>query len=67
LASADGYGKHDGTVNMLDIVQLTPPVYGSVVGDPLYTERKDLDPNGKIHILDFLKLTPPVLNTSCTP
>ena len=23
----DGYGKHDGTVNILDMVQLTPPVF----------------------------------------
>jgi hypothetical protein len=67
LSSPDGYGKHDGTVNILDVVQLTPPVFGASPPDPNYNERKDLNGDGTINILDIVKVTPPVFGTSCTP
>lgn len=69
-------GKHDAwpvdfdksrKVDILDIVQLTPPVFNTAPPNPNYTKRKDLDANNKIDILDIVQLTPPVFNTSCTP
>ena len=65
MASTQGFGKHDGTVNILDIVQLTPPTFNTSPPNPNYLERKDLDANGTINILDIVQLTPPVFNTSC--
>jgi hypothetical protein len=35
-------------VNVSDLNYLLPPVFGSKVGDPLYSRRLDLIPNGKI-------------------
>jgi hypothetical protein len=55
------------TINILDIVQLTPPTFGAVKGvDPEYTDRKDLNADTVINILDIVKLTPPQFGTSCT-
>lgn len=54
------------TVDILDIVQLTPPVFGSGIGDPNYSTRKDLSPDGNINILDIVLLTPPVFNSGCS-
>jgi hypothetical protein len=54
-------------VNILDIVQLTPPVFNSETGDPNYSHRKDLDSNGWINILDIVRMTPPAFNARCTP
>jgi hypothetical protein len=67
LAASGGYGKHDGTVNILDIVQLAPPVFGADPPDPNYTQRKDLNGDGTINILDIVRLTPPVFGVTCTP
>ncbi len=55
------------TVNILDIVQMTPPVFGSTVGEPDYSQRKDFNGDGAINIIDIVRLTPPVFNSSCTP
>jgi hypothetical protein len=63
----DGYGKYDGTVNILDIVWLAPPVFGASPPDPNYTERKDFNGDGTINILDIVRLTPPMFGQSCTP
>ena len=69
-------GSHDAwppdfnasrNVNILDIVQLTPPVFGKSPPDPNYSKRKDLNASGSINILDIVQLTPPVFGTSCTP
>jgi hypothetical protein len=54
------------TINILDIVQLTPPTFGAVKGvDPEYTDRKDLNADTVINILDIVKLTPPQFGTGC--
>jgi hypothetical protein len=54
------------TINILDIVQLTPPTFGAVKGvDPEYTDRKDLNADTVINILDIVKLTPPQFGTKC--
>jgi hypothetical protein len=63
----NGYGKHDGTVNILDIMQLTPPVFGKCSPDPLYDPRKDFNCDGCINMLDIVRLTPPTFGTSCVP
>lgn len=57
----------DGVSNILDLVQLTPPVFNSQPGDPEYIVRKDLNSDGVINILDIVHLTPPVFSTSCPP
>jgi hypothetical protein len=62
-----GPGKHDGTVNILDIVQLTPPVFGASPPNPLYSIRKDFNADNVINILDIVKLFPPMFSQSCTP
>ena len=58
---------NDQIVTIPDLLQLTPPVFRSMAGDPSYSQRKDLNADGSINILDFLLLTPPVFNTSCVP
>jgi YVTN family beta-propeller protein len=65
MASAQGYGKHDGTVNVLDVVQLTPPVFNSSPPNPNYSLRKDFNADGSVNILDVVRVTPPVFGTSC--
>ncbi len=56
----------DGTANILDIVQLTPPVFGSSPGNPNYVVRKDLNNDNNINILDIVQMTPPVFNSVCS-
>ena len=56
LSSPEGYGKHDGTVNILDIVQLTPPVFNTSPPDPNYSIRKDFNGDSVINILDIVRL-----------
>jgi len=67
LASVEGYGKHDGIVNILDIVQLMPPYFNVKWHKPNYSERKDFNGDHVINIVDVVRLTPPTFNTSCTP
>ncbi len=62
----DGYGKHDGTVNILDIAWLMPPYFGKCSSDSLYSERKDFNGDGTVNILDIVRLTPPTFGESCT-
>jgi uncharacterized protein YkwD len=57
----------DQTINILDIVQLTPPVFGTSPPDPNYAERKDFNGDGIINILDIVRVTPPTFGRSCTP
>jgi hypothetical protein len=54
-------------VNILDIVQLTPPAFNTAPPNPNYMVRKDLTASNSINILDIVLMTPPVFNTSCTP
>jgi hypothetical protein len=54
-------------LNILDISQITPPVFDARTGDPLYSRRKDLDGNGWINILDISQMTPPAFDSRCTP
>lgn len=56
----------DQTINILDVVQLTPPVFGSQKGDEYFERRKDLNPDGTINILDIVLVTPPVFGSSCS-
>ncbi len=67
LASAEGYGKHDGMINILDVVQLTPPFFGSKLHQKNYSERKDFNGDGKLDILDIVRVTPPAFGTTCIP
>lgn len=54
-------------VNITDVVQVIPPYFGSGEGDPDYSERRDLAPDGFINITDVVKVLPPVFGSSCTP
>lgn len=54
-------------INILDVVKMTPPVFGTSMPDEPYERRKDLQPDAIINILDIFKMTPPVFGTSCTP
>ena len=68
--------NEDNVVNILDIVQLTPPVFNSegdpnddgyfTDADPDYSKRKDLNGDTFINILDIVKMTQPTFNTSCS-
>ncbi len=66
MVGGGGFGTHDGTVNILDIVQLTPPTFGSSPPSPNYLARKDLNSDNVINILDIVRLTPPVFGETCT-
>lgn len=57
----------DEAVDILDMVQVTPPAFNTTSPDPNYSERKDLNADGAIDILDVVKLTPPTFNSDCTP
>ena len=57
----------DQAINVLDILQLTPPVFNASPPDPNYSQRKDINADGTINILDFVHFTPPMFNSSCTP
>lgn len=51
------------SVNILDVIQLTPPVYGTVgtpQTHPAIFPRLDLAPSRSIGVLDIVLLTPPV-------
>lgn len=65
LASVEGLGTHDGKIGILDIVQLTPPVFGATKHKKDYSERKDFNGDDVINILDFVRLTPPAFGTTC--
>ncbi len=67
MAAPGGFGEHDGGVNILDVVQLTPPAFNASPPDPDYSVRKDLNADGAINILDVVRLTPPMFGASCTP
>jgi hypothetical protein len=53
------------SVNILDIIQMVPPVFNSNSSQPNYSARYDLTPDSVINILDIIQLVPPVFNTSC--
>lgn len=52
-------------VNILDLVELTPPVFGTSTGESHYRPRLDLRATGTINILDVTLFQPPVFNSSC--
>lgn len=55
----------DKTVDILDIVQLMPPVFHSAPPNPNYSTRKDFNGDFSIDILEVVRLTPPTFNQSC--
>jgi hypothetical protein len=67
LSAAGGYGKHDGEINVLDIVQLTEPYFNASAPDPNYSVRRDLNGDGMINILDIVRVTPPTFGKICAP
>ena len=60
-------------INIIDLTQLMPPYFGSTAqnpdtnndGNPEYTPRRDLVPDGVINIIDVNKLLPPVYGSNC--
>ena len=59
--------NNDHIVNFFDINFLAPPVLFSEVGDPAYSPRFDLFPDGVINIFDEVRMAPPVMFSICTP
>jgi hypothetical protein len=55
----------NGSIDILDVIELTPPVFGSVSPDPKYSPRKDLNADMRIDIVDIVGLTPPAFNADC--
>jgi hypothetical protein len=54
-------------INISDVFQVLPPHFGSSVGQPDYSARVDLAPDGVINISDVFKVLPPHFGSSCTP
>jgi len=54
-------------VNILDVIPVLPPYFGSSTGEPNYSPRRDLVPDGVINILDVTKVLPPAFGSSCVP
>ena len=54
-------------VNITDVFNVLPPYFGSSTGDPDYTVRRDLVPDGVINITDVFLVLPPYFGSSCTP
>jgi hypothetical protein len=54
-------------INITDVFKVLPPVFGSSTGQPLFSERVDVAPDGVINITDVFKVLPPIFGTSCTP
>jgi hypothetical protein len=54
-------------INISDVFEVLPPVFGSSPGNPSYAPRADLVPDSVINISDVFKLLPPVFGSSCTP
>ena len=54
-------------VNISDVVKVLPPYFGSSTGQPSYSVRRDLAPDGVINIMDVVKVLPPYFGSVCTP
>jgi len=52
-------------VNILDVIPVLPPYFGSSSGGPNYAQRRDLNADGIINILDVTKVLPPVFGSTC--
>jgi hypothetical protein len=48
----------DRLINIIDIVKITPPVWGSIPGADYYQRRRDIAPDDVINIIDLNKLLP---------
>jgi hypothetical protein len=58
-------GSH--IVDIFDVSALAPPVFFSETGDPDYTARRDIGPDGIIDIFDVSMMAPPIFFATCTP
>ncbi len=56
----------DQVVNLADVFQVLPPIFGSSSDDPLYSARSDLVPDGVINLGDVLQMFPPIFGTACS-
>jgi hypothetical protein len=54
-------------INVTDVFQVLPPVFGTSGENPNYSRRADLVPDGVINVTDVFRVLPPVFGTSCTP
>lgn len=53
-------------INISDLFQVLPPYFGSSLGNPIYSERRDLMPDSVINIADLFKVLPPYFGQTCT-
>ncbi len=51
-------------INITDVFKVLPPVFGSSAGQPNFSTRADLSPDGVINITDVFKVLPPVFGSS---
>lgn len=59
-------------INIIDVFQVLPPIFGSSSGEPGYKARSDLfgdlfGGDGVINISDVFQVLPPVYGSTCTP
>jgi len=56
----------DQIVNIADVFQVLPPIFGSNPADPQYSARSDLAPDGVINLTDVFEVLPPIFGTGCS-
>ena len=56
----------NAVINLTDLFNVLPPYFGSSTGDPDYSERRDLVPDGVINLSDVFKVLPPTFGQTCT-
>lgn len=52
-------------INVTDVDMVLPPFFGSSTGQPNYSPRRDLAPNGVINVTDVDMVLPPTFGQSC--
>ena len=53
-------------INVTDVFQVLPPVFGTSIGQPSFNKRADIHPNGVINSIDVFRVLPPVLGSGCS-
>ena len=52
-------------VNIVDVIHVLPPTFGSMAGDPTTVSAATSFLDGVINILDVIKVLPPVFGSTC--
>ncbi len=54
-------------INLGDVFPVLPPTFGTSTGQPGFSARADLMPDGIINLGDVFPVLPPTFGTNCTP